>query len=108
MPHRGPRASLRQAIGKGQAENVEVVESQASSFRTMSAMQMLKHGLNGNLWKKKGWLWELLKAEGLADGSKQNKKNNAGAITRAKCSTSRRFKKPKMMWNMIPAGTTTK
>ena len=25
-------------------------------------------------WKKKGWLWELLKVEGLADGTKQNKK----------------------------------
>ncbi len=74
MPHRGPRASLRQQKGKEHAPSIGGNESQVSKFRKMSSIQILKFGLNGNLWKKKGWLSDLLKREGLADGSKQNKK----------------------------------
>jgi hypothetical protein len=74
MPHRGPRASLRLQKGKEQAPSIAGNESQVSEFRKMSSIQILKFGLNGNLWKKKGWLSDLLKREGMADGSKQNKK----------------------------------
>ena len=74
MPHRGPRASLRQANGKGQVSQVDANATRVSDFRTMSAIQILKYGLDGNLWKKKGWLFDLLKRDGLSDGSKQSKK----------------------------------
>ena len=74
MPHRGPRASLRQANGKGQVSQVDVNATRVSDFRKMSAIQILKYGLDGNLWKKKGWLFDLLKRDGLSDGSKQSKK----------------------------------
>ncbi len=75
MPHRGPRASLRKAKvalpPKKTVENISTV----SEFRRMSAIQILKYGLSQNLWKKKGWLFELLKSEGILDGSKQSRKD---------------------------------
>jgi hypothetical protein len=109
MPHRGPRASLRQLQGKEQASSIDGNESQVSEFRKMSSIQILKFGLNGNLWKKKGWLMDLLKREGLSDGSKRNKKKNyAGVTTKARCSTLKRFKMQKMTWSLIRAGTTTR
>jgi hypothetical protein len=75
MPHRGPRASLRtqKSIPTGQAEKTIAVEG-VSRFRSMSAIQILKYGLKENLWKKKGWLFDLLHREGIVDGSKQSRK----------------------------------
>jgi hypothetical protein len=74
MPHRGPRVSLRKAkvvvLPKALVDNV----SSVSDFRRMSAIQILKYGLRQNLWKKNGWLFELLKSEGVLDGSKQSRK----------------------------------
>jgi hypothetical protein len=43
-------------------------------FRRMSAIQVLKHGLSTNLWRKEGWLFDLLKEQGIVDGSKQSRK----------------------------------
>jgi hypothetical protein len=41
----------------------------------MSAIQILKHGLATNLWKKKqGWLFDLLREEGIVNGIKQSRK----------------------------------
>jgi hypothetical protein len=83
MPHRGPRASLRQAQGKdkvkGASDTVVGTEvaanaSNVNDYRKMSAIQILKSGLHGNSWKKKGWLFDLLKREGLTDGSKCSRK----------------------------------
>jgi hypothetical protein len=74
MPHRGPRASLRQAKKPPPSPVNSSTTTGVSSFRTMSAIQILKHELNNSLWKKLGWLFELLKAEGIIDGSKQSKK----------------------------------
>jgi hypothetical protein len=72
MPHRGPRASLRQA----KVSPIVVPESQPpiNDFRRMSAIQVLKHGLTTNLWRKEGWLFEMLKEQGIVDGSKQSRK----------------------------------
>ncbi len=42
----------------------------------MSAIQILKFGLTENLWKKKGWLFDLLKREGMVAGSKQSRKEH--------------------------------
>jgi hypothetical protein len=72
MPHRGARASLR--IAKNPPPVVEVASSSATELRKMSAIQILKHGLASNLWKKKGWLTNLLCTEGLLDGAKQSRK----------------------------------
>ncbi len=83
MPHRGPRASLRQAQGKdkgkGASDTVVGTEvaanaSNANDYRNMSAIQILKSGLHGNTWKKKGCLFDVLKREGLTDGSKSSRK----------------------------------
>jgi hypothetical protein len=41
----------------------------------MSSIQILKYGLANGLWKKKGWLFDLLQREGITDGSKQSRKN---------------------------------
>jgi hypothetical protein len=85
MPHRGPRASLRQAKGKAQQkqlnEHVEGTQedgnaTKATELRKMSAIQILKSGLDGNSWKKKGWLLEVLKRDGLSNGSKQSRKES--------------------------------
>ena len=80
MPHRGPRASLRTA----KTATVEVADKQSkgtvnNQFRTMSAIQILKYGLNENLWKKKGWLFDLLHREGIVDGSRQSRKETCWA-----------------------------
>ena len=76
MPHRGPRASLRKAAVAVSVEpakqNTNMQE--ASKFRSMSAVQILKYGLKENLWKKKGWLFSLLHCEGIVDGSRQSRK----------------------------------
>ena len=72
MPHRGPRASLRQA--KHPVPVASPLDTAKSDFSRMSAIQILKYGLATNLWKKKGWLFTLLKAEGIVDGSKQSRK----------------------------------
>ncbi len=42
----------------------------------MSAIQILKYGLTENLWKKKGWLFDLLTREGIVDGTKQSRKEH--------------------------------
>ena len=74
MPHRGPRASLRQAKVPAPVPAASVTTSTVNDFRRMSPIQILKHGLTNNLWKKLGWLKVLLKAEGIIDGSKQSMK----------------------------------
>jgi hypothetical protein len=74
MPHRGPRASLRKAKVAVSPKTLVDNVSSVSEFRRMSAIQILKYGLSQNLWKKKGWLFELLKTEGVLDGSKQSRK----------------------------------
>jgi hypothetical protein len=72
MPHRGPRASLRQA--KQPPPKSPTVDA-TSDLRRMSTIQILKYGLANNLWKKAGWLRELLKGAGIMDGSKQSTKD---------------------------------
>jgi hypothetical protein len=65
---------LRSNTTSGTVEPVSNCVSVMSEFRKMSAIQILKHGLSSNLWKKEGWLFDLLKTEGLADGTKQSRK----------------------------------
>ena len=74
MPHRGPRASLRQPISNVVEEIEEKKRNTVSKFSAMSDVQILKYGLAEGLWKKKGWLYQLLEKEGLADGSRQKRK----------------------------------
>lgn len=72
MPHRGPRASLRQQ--KKPAPSPKGKSPSKSDFRQMSPIQILKYGLATNLWKKEGWLFDLLQHAGILDGSKQSRK----------------------------------
>ena len=46
----------------------------ATDLRRMSTIQVLKYGLAHNLWKKAGWMCDLLKGAGIMDGSKQSTK----------------------------------
>ena len=75
MPHRGPRASLRQQK-KPPSPKIKAKSPSQSDFRKMSAIQILKYGLVTNLWKKEGWLFHLLQQEGIVDGTKQSKKES--------------------------------
>jgi hypothetical protein len=74
MLHRGPRASLRVAKVAVSPKQTVGKASAVSDFRKMSAIQLLKYGLTEKLWKKKGWLFNLLQKEGLLNGSKQSRK----------------------------------
>ena len=74
MPHRGPRASLRQAKKPAPIAAAPSPKSPSSDYRRMSAIQILKSGLGNHMWKKQGWLYDLLKREGIVDGSKQSRK----------------------------------
>jgi hypothetical protein len=74
MPHRGPRASLRQAKMPAPIAAAPSPKSPSSDYRRMSAIQILKSGLGNHMWKKQGWLCEVLKREGIMDGSKQSRK----------------------------------
>jgi hypothetical protein len=74
MPHRGPRASLRQAKLPPPKFANSPPGDEAADLRRMSTIQVLKYGLAHNLWKKAGWLRDLLKGAGIIDGSKQSVK----------------------------------
>jgi hypothetical protein len=74
MPHRGPHASLRPARNAAAEGIAKSKTSTVSKFSSMSAIQILKFGLAEGLWKRKGWLYQLLQREGIADGSKQQQK----------------------------------
>ncbi len=76
MPHRGPRASLRQQKQPPPSPANKTKSPTTSEFRQMSAIQILKHGLATNLWKKRGWLFDLLRREGIIDGSKMSRKES--------------------------------
>lgn len=80
MPHRGTRASLRAskavAVDETDTTSKDIVVSQ---FRSMSAIKLLKYGLKENLWKKKGWLFDLLHKEGIVDGSRRSRKETSWA-----------------------------
>ncbi len=60
MPHREKRASLRSNSNKFAAEKLTTGQQEVSEFRTMSAIQVLKYGVERRLNKPKGWLLRLL------------------------------------------------
>ncbi len=74
MPHRSLHPTLRSSSTSSAKEKNDSSVPVLSEFRKMSAVQVLKHGLTSNMWKKEGWLFELLQKEGMADGSKQSRK----------------------------------
>jgi hypothetical protein len=76
MPHRGSRASLRTVKSTTIHAVEDATDKMKSKFRSMSAIQILKYGLNENLWKKQGWLFDLLQREGIVDGTKQSRKEH--------------------------------
>jgi hypothetical protein len=76
MPHRGSHASLRTVKSNTIHEVEDATDKMKSKFRSMSAIQILKYGLNENLWKKQGWLFDLFQREGIVDGTKQSRKEH--------------------------------
>jgi len=76
MPHRGPRASLRQTKVVSQLKAAPSPKNTGNNFRTMSHVQILKYGLTNNLWKKKGWLFQLLHNEGIVEDTRQSRKEH--------------------------------
>jgi hypothetical protein len=74
MPHRAAKPTLRSKTPSSPKDRVSASVSVTSEYRQMSAIQILKHGLTSNLWKKEGWLFDLLQNEGMVDGTKQSRK----------------------------------
>jgi hypothetical protein len=68
MPHKSGDLNLRsrnkKKTAKSQATNPDTLGKKISNFHSMTAIQILKHGLESNLHKKPGWLAKLLVAEG--------------------------------------------
>ncbi len=64
MPHRAEKPSLRPRNNGSLAEISGNDEVQVSDFRNWTAIKLLKYGLEKNLYKKKGWLCDLLTKEG--------------------------------------------
>jgi hypothetical protein len=65
------KKNLMQAMMNNKNDSASCTELRKMSARSI---QILKHGLASNLWKKQGWLSNLLVAEGLLDGTKQSRK----------------------------------
>ncbi len=87
MPHRGPRASLRQAKVPAPVVPESSSVMPEHDFRRMLAIQVLKHGLTTNLWRKEGWLYDLLQGQGIVDGSKQSRKEMCWTTTKVNSCT---------------------
>ncbi len=64
MPHRDKRATLRSKKVTIATPKDKVQEKEVSEFRTMSAIQALKYGVEHRINKPQGWLLRLLQKEG--------------------------------------------
>ncbi len=63
MPHREKRASLRSNKNNAAVQKFTAGVKEVSEFRTMSAIQVLKYGVEHRLNKSKDWLLRLLHKE---------------------------------------------
>jgi hypothetical protein len=65
MPHHGATSTLRPRSEKISTAEVGAKEtSRSSDMRSWTAIKLLKHGLEKKIYRKKGWLFELLQKEG--------------------------------------------
>ncbi len=68
MPHKSGKLNLRSRNKKttvqSQTTNPDTIVKKTPDFHSMTPIQILKHGLESNLYKKPGWLAKLLIAEG--------------------------------------------
>lgn len=63
MPFRREKAQLRtRSVANKQPDKDPLVHSK---WRSMNAIQCLQHGLGQGLHKKEGWLWKILKGDGI-------------------------------------------
>jgi hypothetical protein len=74
MPHHATGSALRPRATKVVKTVAPKNTSQASDMRSWTPIKLLKYGLEKKLYKKKGWLVDLLRKEGILDDSKQSKK----------------------------------
>ena len=64
MPHRAAKPSLRPRGNKTLAATSAKDAASATDFRNWTAIKLLKYGLEKKLFKRKGWLFQLLTEEG--------------------------------------------
>ena len=64
MPHRAAKPSLRPRVPDTLPTTNEEDAALGSDFRNWTAIKLLKYGLEKKLFKKKGWLFQLLTEEG--------------------------------------------
>ena len=74
MPHHGTASSLRPRTPKSIKNKDSTLITNTPDIRSWTAIKILKYGLEKKLYKRRGWLVELLQKEGLIDGTKQSKK----------------------------------
>ena len=68
MPHRGQKALLR--TSQKNTETAAPLKVAKSKYANMTAMDLLKWGLQYNRNVKKGWLKDLLISEGIIEDTK--------------------------------------
>jgi hypothetical protein len=65
MPHHGATSTLRPRSEKITTAEVSAKDkSRTSDMRSWTAIKLLKHGLEKKIYRKKGWLFDLLQKEG--------------------------------------------
>ncbi len=65
MPHHGATSTLRPRSDKMTTAEASAKDtSRSSDMRSWTAIKLLKHGLEKQMYRKKGWLFELLQKEG--------------------------------------------
>ncbi len=74
MPHHAVGSTLRSREIKVVTTDAAKIKDLASSLRTWTPIKILKYGLEKQLYKKKGWLVNMLRREGILDESKQSLK----------------------------------
>jgi hypothetical protein len=64
MPHHGSISTLRPRQAITAVQNIQKATSLSSDMRSWTPIRLLKYGLEKKLYRKKGWLFDLLKKEG--------------------------------------------
>jgi hypothetical protein len=64
MPHHEAKSILRHRKEVSAGDVIRNVANVSSDMRSWTAIKILKYGLEKKLFRKKGWLFDLLKKEG--------------------------------------------
>ena len=69
MPHHAQGSTLRSRETNVVTTDAPKLNDLASCLRTWTPIKILKYGLEKQLYKKKGWLVNMLRREGVLDES---------------------------------------